>query len=152
MKNTFGICLLVIFLFGCAKKNYTLMEPVDPEFSGDWVVYSKETDKPMLNVQYKYGKKNGTQLSYRNYPDVETEMTFKDGILDGPLIRYDTYPDRKLVEGTFKDGKPWSGMFLIGGKRQIIESPFFPSPIQDLTWFAAEYRDGVRISVEQIGP
>jgi len=114
MKILLNIILLVVLLCGCSRKNYSQMEPTDPAFSGSWIVYSQSDDTPLLVAGYKDGRKSGKLISYREFPAVETEMTFKDGVLDGPCMRYDLYPERKLVEGVFKDGKPWDGEFLIG--------------------------------------
>ena len=152
MRSLLSIILLVVLLCGCSRKNYSQLEPIDPAFSGSWIVFSKDGDKPCLIADYKDGKKDGKLVSYREFPAVETEMTFKDGVLDGPCVRYDMYPDRKLAEGVFKDGKPWDGVFLIGGGRQVLESPFFPGPTQpDISWHVARYKEGVRISTEEIG-
>lgn len=129
------------------------MEPIDANFSGSWIVYSKDAETPFLIAEYKNGKRNGRLVTYREFPQVETEMTFKDGVLDGPCVRYDIYPERKLVEGVFKDGKPWDGEFLIGGGGQVLKSPFFPGPTQpDISWHVARYEGGARISVREIGP
>lgn len=153
MRSLLSIILLFVLLCGCTRRNYSQMEPTDPVFSGSWIVYSKDGDKPFLIAAYKDGRKDGKLVSYRDFPAVETEMNFRDGVLDGPCMRYDLYPERKLVEGVFKDGKPWNGEFLIGGGGQVLESPFFPGPTQpDISWHVARYKEGARISVREIGP
>ena len=120
---TVGFLLFVISLpfigLGCfnreadlKEKNYNLDPPKN--FTGNWIVYKQDVGLKWIEVEYLNGEKNC--LETRWYPDtgyIMSQHSFKKNILDGKYIKWrnDKFQD-VLVQGEYKDGKPWDGAFL----------------------------------------
>ncbi len=132
---------------------YATEPPPESFYTGEWIVYSRYTQKPFLKVEYETGLKHGKEIVWYSYPDiVQTKQAYSKGVLHGICQRYDSIPNSKpLLEGEFRLGKPWNGTFLVNARREVITYAAIPLDFHDVVWFAAHYKEGREIEIGRVG-
>jgi antitoxin component YwqK of YwqJK toxin-antitoxin module len=79
---------------------------VDGKLHGTWKIVDGQ-QRDVRSWEFKYGRPNGTTVTYFPNGRKHTEMTFVDGALNGPMIEWDSVGN--VVKKTeYKDGRSTS--------------------------------------------
>lgn len=112
---------------------------------GEWVYYHKDFEEVMTREFYSNGKLDGIVTTYYPNGKITEEITYKNGLQDGPNNYY-SYEGVLLKKLLNKDDKLHGPAFYYDSNGKIILEGFYKNGRKDSLW--KEYEDGKLVSEE----
>jgi hypothetical protein len=97
--------------------------------NGNWVTFHPNTNQVKVITNYINGKKNGVEISLNDRGQIESMVSYKNGVLHGLKANFQF--GRPSDETTYKDGKIEGPFKIYDSKAQLQKKGSFKNGKQD---------------------